>query len=105
MSLPRNILSWLWTLAVELPLGVLSFVFRAGWKEFDGLYLGAHRVAHRISGTPPCAGDDVDFLPPVMSDEEAEEQRRSFAFGNVSMANPDVTREVVDQVADEEEPK
>lgn len=30
-----------------------------------------------------------------------EEQRRSFAFGNVNLANPAVTRELVDRVADE----
>jgi len=30
----------------------------------------------------------------------AEEQRRSFAFGNASISNPLVTRELVDEVAD-----
>ena len=32
--------------------------------------------------------------------DDHEEQRRSFAAGNVGMSNPDVTREVVDRVAD-----
>lgn len=32
--------------------------------------------------------------------EEKEEQRRSFASGNVGLANPLVTRELVDRVAD-----
>ncbi len=35
-----------------------------------------------------------------MSDEEREEQRRSFAFGNANIENPRVTRELVDRVAD-----
>lgn len=35
-----------------------------------------------------------------MTPEEMEQQRRSFAFGNVSIANPMVTREVIDQAAD-----
>lgn len=35
-----------------------------------------------------------------MSDEDREEQRRSFAFGNANIENPRVTRELVDQVAD-----
>ena len=34
---------------------------------------------------------------------EEEEQRRSFAHGNVSLSNPDVTRDVVDRAADEME--
>lgn len=32
---------------------------------------------------------------------EEEEQRRSFAYGNVALHNPNVTREMVDKVADE----
>lgn len=35
-----------------------------------------------------------------MSDAEREEQRRSFVHGNVSMANPVVARDLVDEVAD-----
>jgi len=35
-----------------------------------------------------------------MSDEEREEQRRSFAHGNVSLHNPNVTRELIDQEAE-----
>ena len=35
-----------------------------------------------------------------MSDEDREEQRRSFAFGNANIENPRVTRELVDRVAD-----
>ena len=38
---------------------------------------------------------------PLMTPEQIEAQRRSFAFGNVSMSNPNVTRELVDRVADE----
>jgi hypothetical protein len=36
-----------------------------------------------------------------MTPEEREAQRRSFAYGNASLSNPDVTRELVDRVADE----
>lgn len=32
---------------------------------------------------------------------EREAQRRSFAYGNANIENPAVTREIVDQVADE----
>ena len=36
-----------------------------------------------------------------MTDKEKEAQRRSFVYGNCSISNPDVTRELVDEVADE----
>lgn len=36
----------------------------------------------------------------TMSKAEAEEQRRSFVYGNCSLSNPDVTRAMVDAVAD-----
>lgn len=35
-----------------------------------------------------------------MTDEEREEQRRSFAWGNLNIENPRVTRELIDRVAD-----
>ncbi len=35
-----------------------------------------------------------------MQAEEREAQRRSFAFGNASLSNPNVTREVVDEAAE-----
>jgi len=38
----------------------------------------------------------------VMSPEEKEAQRRSFAFGNVRLANPTITRALVDEVANAE---
>jgi len=37
----------------------------------------------------------------VMTPEQREAQRRSFAFGNVFMSNPNVTVELVNAVADE----
>jgi len=37
----------------------------------------------------------------MMDDEQREEQRRSFAFGNASIENERVTRETVDKAADE----
>lgn len=36
-----------------------------------------------------------------MTPEEHEAQRRDFAYGNVKLSNPEVTREMVDEVADE----
>lgn len=35
-----------------------------------------------------------------MTPEEAEAQRRSFAYGNVNLANPNVTRQDIDDAAD-----
>ena len=37
----------------------------------------------------------------VMTPEEKEEQRRSFAYGNTKIENPRITREMVDQAADD----
>lgn len=36
-----------------------------------------------------------------MTESEREEQRRSFAFGNCSMSNPHVTREMIDRAAEQ----
>ena len=36
-----------------------------------------------------------------MTPTEAEQQRRSFAYGNANIENPDVTRELIDKVADQ----
>ena len=38
-----------------------------------------------------------------MTPEERERQRRSFVYGNLKIENDSVTRELVDQVADEEQ--
>jgi len=35
----------------------------------------------------------------VLTPEDKEEQRRSFAYGNVSIENPRVTREIIDREA------
>jgi hypothetical protein len=35
------------------------------------------------------------------SPEQKEEQRRSFAYGNTNIENPRITRETVDQAAEE----
>lgn len=37
----------------------------------------------------------------VMTPEEKDEQRRSFACGNTVIENPRVTREMIDESADE----
>ncbi len=36
----------------------------------------------------------------VLTPEEKEQQRRSFAYGNVAIENPRITREMVDRAAD-----
>ena len=36
----------------------------------------------------------------VVSPEQNEEQRRSFAFGNTNIENPLITREIVDKEAE-----
>lgn len=36
----------------------------------------------------------------VMSDEEREEQRRSFAFGNSKIENDNITRDLINELAD-----
>jgi hypothetical protein len=35
-----------------------------------------------------------------ISDEEKEEQRRSFAYGNTNIENPRITRKMVDEEAE-----
>ena len=37
----------------------------------------------------------------ALRQQEKEEQRRSFAYGNTKIENPNVTREMVDKAADE----
>ena len=49
-------------------------------------------------------GDEIEKLlekarQAVMSDAEKEAQRRSFAYGNSKIENPDITREIVDAEA------
>jgi hypothetical protein len=36
----------------------------------------------------------------VLTPEEKEQQRRSFAYGNMRIENPRITREMVDRAAD-----
>jgi hypothetical protein len=36
----------------------------------------------------------------VLTPEEKEQQRRSFAYGNVAIENPRITREMVDRAAE-----
>jgi hypothetical protein len=70
-------------------------------------YLGDDGRLHRTEPgnwrsngpVPPASWTDLVSLEPGTV-TAAEEQRRSFAHGNVSISNPDVTRAVVDRVAD-----
>jgi hypothetical protein len=43
---------------------------------------------------------DGRFKPENVTPEQVEETRRSFAYGNVKLSNPDVTREMIDEIAD-----
>lgn len=59
-------------------------------------------------GTCPCSCDGCSKLRatvrevwPKPTPEEQEEQRRSFAYGNVALHNPSITRADIDRVADE----
>lgn len=36
-----------------------------------------------------------------MTEKEKEEQRRSFVYGNLKTDHPDITRELIDKIADE----
>ena len=50
-------------------------------------------------------GDEIEKLlekarQVVMSDAEKEAQRRSFAYGNSKIENPEITREMVDSEAE-----
>ena len=36
-----------------------------------------------------------------VTDEQREEQRRSFVYGNTAFENPKITRDMVDRLADE----
>ncbi len=37
----------------------------------------------------------------VLTSEDKEQQRRSFAYGNTVIENPRITREMIDRAADE----
>ena len=45
---------------------------------------------------PFIEGEIIDI---EMSSREQEEQRRSFAYGNLKLSNPDITREQIDDAA------
>jgi hypothetical protein len=40
-----------------------------------------------------------------MTEEEKEAQRRSFVYGNLAIDNPEVTKELVNKIADEMDKK
>ena len=78
-----------------------------GFIEQAGLTKLATAIIEWL-GTCPCSCNGCTKLRatvrevwPKPTAKEMEEQRRSFAYGNVALHNPNVTRELVDQVADE----
>ncbi len=53
----------------------------------------------------PCERPDCPWMAAYirahpMSPEEKEAQRRSFAYGNTHLSNPNITRETVDRAAE-----
>lgn len=51
---------------------------------------------------PTCLQELLDKArTQIMTPEEKEEQRRSFAYGNTKIENPRITREMVDKAADD----
>ena len=57
-----------------------------------------HKQAYRVEGLDAL----IQRLRGVicMTDEDRERQRRSFAYGNLKIGHPDVTRADIDQAAD-----
>jgi hypothetical protein len=88
--------------AVAVPeLGAWQFSSGPVMRDINGESADdkAARI-HRIVGR---RDDGTPILEPMYRDmtaTEREEQRRSFAFGNASMSNPNVTRAMVDAAAD-----
>jgi hypothetical protein len=54
---------------------------------------------NECEGSNPSLGTILRSLP-EMTPEEKEEQRRSFAYGNLAIDRPDVTREDIDRAAE-----
>ena len=75
------------------------------WKNCD-FCSNRREVCTKDTEWEPCPRCSTRPLAPVPTKpkeckcEEAEAQRRGFAFGNVSMHNPDVTRAIVDAAAE-----
>lgn len=62
-------------------------------------------AADSTTGPSSTAGEIIPIEPRIgpvisMTDAEKEAQRRSFAYGNVAIENPNVTREMVDEEAE-----
>lgn len=64
--------------------------------------LSAPAPTEDCDGPPECEACMEELRDPHYECRgDAEEQRRSFAFGNAALANPDVTRDLVDEIADD----
>jgi predicted HAD superfamily Cof-like phosphohydrolase len=91
--------------AVELGIDLDPFfeeVHRANMAKVGGGY-DANGKTRKPEGWQPPRIEEL-WLRAVsareMTAEEKEAQRRSFAYGNVALSNPDVTRETVDKAAE-----
>lgn len=42
----------------------------------------------------------IEYCPGIMTPEQVEEQRRSFAYGNLKLSNPSITRADIDRAAE-----
>ena len=65
-----------------------------GWQQEQ--YLHMAKIAGEI-----VVRQIEDSKRRSMTKEEAEEQRRSFAYGNANIDNPNVTREMINKAADQ----
>lgn len=76
----------------------------AKMEEQQELMSKRHRIAKAAAALSPEAvamANSGGAYARQMDSEEREAQRRSFAFGNASLSNPNVTRELVDEVAEQ----
>ena len=58
-------------------------------------------IARLESGTVEPSDEVVASILSAAAQRDHEAQRRSFAYGNVALSNPNVTREMIDKAADE----
>jgi len=74
---------------------------RLGTATYGGPLL-AHNGRDALQDAYEEALDLAVYLRQAIAEREADsaDQRRSFVFGNVAISNPDVTREMVDEIAD-----
>jgi hypothetical protein len=92
-----------WPASLRLQLEVP----RLARDPFDEHRISAHglirRVAPQFRQRAPMPAKRLNLTTKkfVLTAEDIEQQRRSFAYGNTVIENPRITREMVDRAADE----